>query len=195
MALMPTLPGQQGRFLARGFFTSDDGPLLYTYLDAFFDAVIGRAALARPEDIDVAFMSIVEGTSATLIVNPPVVMQVIAKVPITAGQPVHLDQVADVASVTIPGFTFPERGALGYIFQHGWRRGFYFDLTAHTPGADMGDTLPLPIREPDGRKRSATRGLRLGHRRLPLPDRIAFSASSGRVLADARLGAPRTRQG
>ncbi len=137
MALTAARPGEQLGVLGRGFFTSDDGAILYTFLDSFFDAVIGHAGLVRPEDIQTAFVSILDGTSATLILNPPVQLDVIGKVAIQAGRTVGLDDVADIAKASIPGFSFPDRGAFAYIFQHGWRRGFYFDLTAHAPGADQ----------------------------------------------------------
>jgi hypothetical protein len=61
VSLNAARPGEEVRLLSRGFFTSDDGPILYTCLDALFDAVIGFARVARPEDIQTAFVSIAKG--------------------------------------------------------------------------------------------------------------------------------------
>lgn len=122
--------------IARGFFTSDDGPDMYTYLDSVF-AGFGSAFQnvgIRPEHIDNCLINIVDGTSATIWVNFPTIVESIAKGTVKAGMPATLDNIADARSVSFPGIEMPTKGAVVYTFQHGWRRGLYFDYPAPVNG-------------------------------------------------------------
>jgi hypothetical protein len=121
---VPILPG--------GFFTSDDGPELYVYLDSLFNYFLAKTlarAGFRIEDIDNCLVNIVDGTNAKIWVNFPTVMQSIAKGAVTAGQPVTLDALADIRSVSFRTIPMPSHGAIAYTFQHGWRRALYFDFS------------------------------------------------------------------
>lgn len=117
--------------LSRGFFTSDDGAILYTYLDGLFDCFRPalRGAGIREEAIDNCLINIVDNTSATIWVNFATRLQTIAKAAITAGQEATLNNIADVREASFPEFEMPTRGAIAYTFQHGWRRGLYFDFS------------------------------------------------------------------
>jgi hypothetical protein len=117
--------------LPQGFFTSDDGPVLYTYLDNLFSA-LGDAfnrARVRPEVIDNCLINIVDGTDATIWVNFPTILQTVTKEAINAGDAATLNNLADVRSASFAGVEMPARGAVAYTFQHGWRRGLYFDFS------------------------------------------------------------------
>lgn len=139
--------GETAQVLPRGFFTSDDGAVLYTFLDSFFDCVLAHGGSPRPEQIGSAFVSIVNGTDATAIVNADVQLKIVAKKAVKAGDPVFLDHVADIGEASFPGYAFPSTGAIAYVFQHGWRRGFYFDFTANRLDAPkdkpLGDVASL----------------------------------------------------
>lgn len=141
--------GERVNILRRGFFTSDDGPDLYTYLDDLFQRVLGHAlgaARVDVSDINSCLVNIVDGTKATLWINHPTVLTIVAKGDVKPGQPVALDQVADVRAVALPGIEMPSMGAIAYTFQHEWRRGFFFDFSMlpeepDRPLADVGALL------------------------------------------------------
>jgi hypothetical protein len=133
--------GESVQVLERGFYTSDDGPPLYTFLDSFYGCVLRHGVSLEPERIDAVFVSIVEGTKVTAIVNPPLEMHVLTKESVEGGAPVYRDQLADIVEVRIPGYELPAKGAIAYIFQHGWRRGFYFDFCANSRNAPTEATL------------------------------------------------------
>jgi hypothetical protein len=140
VALNSARRGGTAQILSRGFFTSDDGPVLYTYLDSLFDSLLGHVGLP-PEQIDSAFVSIVNGVDATVLVNPDLELKVVAKRNVKAGAQVLLDDVADVSEAHISGYEFPTSGAIVYVFQHGWRRGLYFDFAANLVGAPKDNPL------------------------------------------------------
>jgi len=123
--------GEQVQVQSRGFYTSEDGSELYTFLDSFYECVLAHGIPLPPERIQTAFVSITEGTSVTAILNHPLELTVLTKAAAKAGDAVFYDHLADIAEARIPGYELPERGAIAYLFQHGWRRGFYFDFTAH----------------------------------------------------------------
>jgi hypothetical protein len=115
----------------RGFFTSDDGAILYTYLDSLF-AVFGSALLkvgVRPEIIRNCLINITDGKRATINLNFETILHTIAKGPVRAGELATLDKLADVRGASFRGIETPTRGAVAYIFEHGWRRGLYFDFS------------------------------------------------------------------
>lgn len=135
MALSAARPGESLQIQSRGFYTSDDGPILYTFLDSFRAYVLGHGVPIPPEQIDSAFVSIGNDRKVTAIVNGDVVLSAVGKRAIAAGQPLYADDVADIASATISGYDFPTEGAIAFVFQFGWRRGFYFDFTGVLPSA------------------------------------------------------------
>lgn len=133
--------------LTKGFYTSDDGAILYTYLDSLFDCFgnpLRRAGIS-PECLDNCLINIVDDTSVTLWVNFQTTLQTIAKTTVTAGQPVTLDNIADIRSATFPEFEMPTRGAIVYTFQQGWRRGLYFDfsMARREPNRPLADLSAL----------------------------------------------------
>jgi hypothetical protein len=143
----PAQGGEQVQVQTQGFLTSDDGPLLYTYLDGFYECVLAHGVPLPPEKIHTALVSIRGGTRVTAIVNPTLRARVLTKVDVKAGDPMFRDQLADVVDMWIPGFDLPDCGALAFLFQIGWRRAFYFDFSAHAPGtqidAPLGDVSAL----------------------------------------------------
>ena len=131
--------GNDVPILGKGFFTSDDGPLLYTYLDSFFGSEIGAGlvrACIRPEDVNTALVNVVDGTTAKVWINFPTKLTVVPKRPIQGGDVVMLNDIADVRDLTLVGIELPTFGALAYTFQAGWRRGFYFDFSMNHPPAE-----------------------------------------------------------
>ncbi|WP_437276046.1 hypothetical protein WME90_33010 [Sorangium sp. So ce375] len=123
--------GQSVKILPRGFYTSDDGPELYTYLDQLFVALLGRTVLSRGvriEDIDNCLVNVVYGTHVKVWINFPTKLTFVAKGELANGHPVALDDIADVREAHFPGIELPDCGSIAYTFQHGWRRGFYFDF-------------------------------------------------------------------
>jgi hypothetical protein len=139
--------GESVQVQSRGFYTSDDGPQLYTVLDSFYDFVLGHGVPLRPEQIARAFVSVADGTEVTALINPPLQLSIVAKGEVKAGHAVYREQIVDTSEARIPGYEFPSRGAIAYLFQDGWRRGFYFDFSAHVPDAPkdkpLGDVASL----------------------------------------------------
>ena len=125
----------------RGFYTSDDGPELYTFLDSLYECILAHGIPLRPEQIQTVFLSITDGVNATAVVNHPLTMKVLTKGAVQAGDPVHYDHLADIVEARIPGYELLDRGAIAYLFQHGWRRGFYFDFSSHRTDATMNAPL------------------------------------------------------
>ncbi len=164
--------GEAVQVQSRGFFTSDDGPELYTFLDAFYDVVLAPGVPLQREHIQSAFVSIIDGTKATAIINAPTVLGAFAKGAVEKGERVTTDHLADIAAATIRGYDFPECGAIAYLFQSGWRRGFYFDFTAH-------DVNP-PSDRPLGNVSALLGSL---HSALMLRERVRMDSSVLRELA------------
>jgi hypothetical protein len=132
MTLNSARGGESASILPRGFFTSDDGPILYTYLDSLFDCFLSRVIASR-EQVRSAFIAIANRTDVTVLVNPDLQLSIVPKGDVKAGAPVFLDHVADISEARIPGYDFPNAGAIAYVFEHGWRRGLFFDFTANLP--------------------------------------------------------------
>lgn len=166
--------GEAVQVQSRGFYTSDDGPQLYAILDSILNSVLRPGVPLPPEAINSVFVSIVGGTKATAIVNPPLVLSVLAKGDVQAHHAVLLDHIADVAEAQISGYEFPSTGAIVYLFQHGWRRGFYFDFSAHAPEA--------PKDKPLGDVAALLGGL---HAALVLRDRVRMDPTVLRKMAAA----------
>lgn len=141
LAMNSARGGETVNVETRAFYTSDDGPLLYTHLDAFYGTILARGVPLRPEQLHTVLVSITDGINVTAIVNPRVVLNALSKGAIEAGSPVLGDHLADISSMLIPGYPFPSRGAVALLMQHGWRRGFYFDFTANAPGVRADDSL------------------------------------------------------
>lgn len=115
---------------SRGFYTSDDGPELYTYLDNMFSHLLGKAMGAAGvsfEHINNCLVNITNGTVARIWINLPVALGCIPKSRLVNGQRVVLDDIADVREARF-GIELPKCGSVAYTFQHGWRRGFYFNF-------------------------------------------------------------------
>jgi hypothetical protein len=129
-------PGEKVNVMGRGFFTSDDGPLMYTMLDSFFSGTLGAALekeQVRVEDIESCLVSIVDGTSVTAWINFPTILWIVAKREVKVHQAVRIDDIADVRDLKLDGVELPTRGALAYTFQTQWRRAFYFDFSMNQP--------------------------------------------------------------
>lgn len=141
MSVSSARGGESVQVQSRGFYTSDDGPQLYTFLDAFYEGILGHGVPLAPEEIASAFVSIAGGTKVTAFINSPLQLNIIAKSDVQPGHGVHREQIADVCDARIPGYEFPSHGAIAYLFQDGWRRGFYFDFTAHLPDEDRDKPL------------------------------------------------------
>jgi hypothetical protein len=133
--------GESVKVQERGFFTSDDGPELYTFLDSFYQCVLRHGVPLGPEQITTVLVSIVDGTKVTAVVNPPLELDVLTKEDTKNGAPVYYDQLADIVGTRIPGYELPTKGAIAYVFQHGWRRGFYFDFRANSREVPKETTL------------------------------------------------------
>lgn len=155
--------------ISRAFVTSDDGPRMYQYLDEFFSgrlaAAIANAALPV-QAIATCLVNVTEGTKARLWLNFPHVLTMVTKRlgRIDRGAHVYLDDVADVRAAILDGVELPSRGAIAYTFQHGWRRGFYFDFSAHEPTAG----------DPNGSIQDLPAVLGWVHGALLLRDRVRF---------------------
>lgn len=123
--------GESVQVLSSGFYTSDDGPELYNYLDQLFVNVLGRIVLStgiRIDDIKNCLVSITYGVNVTIWLNFSTTLNVIPKRALTQGQSVSLDDIADVRAASFPNIDLPTCGSIAYTFQHGWRRGFYFNF-------------------------------------------------------------------
>lgn len=124
--------------IQRGFFTSDDGPLMYTYLDGLFSGNVAKAMTSHGlalENIESCLLNVTDRTKVRLWINFPHVVAIVSKKldAIRAGAPVHLDDIADVRTAELRGVEPPTRGAIAYTFLHRWRRGLYFDFTVNDP--------------------------------------------------------------
>ncbi len=121
-------PNERVEVLVHGFFTSDDGPQLYQFLDDIYGSVLRHGTNLPPEEIKLALVSINRGKVSMLLNPPRMQMQVVTTRGVEAGSPVRLDDLADVVSVAFPGHQLPAEGALIFIFRQQWRHGLYIDL-------------------------------------------------------------------
>jgi hypothetical protein len=159
-------PGEEVKVAQRGTFTSDDGPHVYTFLDAFV-----RTAAFAPlfQGLDLAavtgfLINVVNRTEVTAWINPPVLAgSVISREPIMVGSPIFAEQIAQISEVELGGVDpEPTEGATVYACRVGWRLGLYFDLS---------------MLDPEPRRPIENLRRRLGqvHTLLSLRDRLRFT--------------------
>lgn len=122
----------------QGFYTSDDGPVLYTLLDEIYEALLRHVTDLPTEMIRTVLVNLKRRRGAVLI-NPPVELAVLTKRNVVQGEAVYRDDPADVVAARFPGYELPCEGSLIFIFQHQWRRGLYFDLR------DASDSTDAPL--------------------------------------------------
>lgn len=122
--------GQSVEVVVREFTSSEDGELFVTRLEGLPATLIHKLPVrVQPSQIDHLLALVRRDLSATVYLNE---LNILAKIqatrPISAGEPVREDDIADIAEVTFKGVEVPPDVAVMFLFSVGWRKGFFFDL-------------------------------------------------------------------
>ncbi|RYD72042.1 MAG: hypothetical protein EOP84_23850, partial [Verrucomicrobiaceae bacterium] len=100
----------------QGFYTSDDGPMLYTLLDEIYEVILRHVTDLPTETIRTVIISLRRQRGSVLI-NPAVELAILAKRNVVQGEAVYRDDPADVVAARFPGYEIPNEGAIIFIFQ------------------------------------------------------------------------------
>jgi hypothetical protein len=136
-----------GEFCPIGFTSSEDGIAFVTRLEQLPTIILGKAPAGRavnPSQVDHILAVIGRDKKATVYVNElrPLMAMVINR-PITPGDPVGKDDIADISSVVFDGLTIPDDAGILFLFSIGWRKGLYHDFLPISPLVDSRRTYDL----------------------------------------------------
>jgi hypothetical protein len=130
--LSAALPGETVSVALTEFTSSEDGDLFIGRLEGLPAHLVGKLPIEsniRPGTIDHLLAVILPDRSATVYVNElRVIGQMRAKRPIKAGEPIHQDDVADIAEISFDGVDIPPTAGVMFLFSVGWRKGLFYDL-------------------------------------------------------------------
>lgn len=133
--------GQQVDVIVKEFSSTEDGDLFVARLDGFPTEILQLITEKRfsPSTIDHLLVIIYPDRRAQVFVNELEFMLVIqAKRAINKGQPVMLDDIADVQKLDIPGVEIPQNAGVVFLFSIGWRKGLYYDFSPlQSSGPDL----------------------------------------------------------
>jgi hypothetical protein len=121
------LPGEEGLIEIFGFHTSDDGLDFTRRLEGCDEYITGIPEIT-PSQIDHLLVVIAPDGKATVYVNE-LVFRAKAQVTrgIQSGEPVMLDDIADITEIDV-GVEIPPECGFILLFSWRWRKGFFFDL-------------------------------------------------------------------
>jgi len=136
-ALTSAEKGQTVAVEPRQFLTTDDGEILYTYLDGisslFLNKYFANRRMKIPP-IDTCLITINKQKVAKVYINDfPVDIKIVGKVAVQKGQEITKEDIADILEVGFPTIEIEPDNGIVYIFSYGWRRALYFDFTPIQP--------------------------------------------------------------
>ena len=137
-ALNSAESGQTVTVTQRQFLTTDDGEILYTYLDGISSLFLTKylAEGMTVSQIDQCLITINEQKIAKVYINDfPVMLSIVGKGDIQKGQLIGKENIADTREVAFPTIEIEQNSAIVYIFSYGWRKALYFDYTPIQPGS------------------------------------------------------------
>ena len=115
-----------------GFYSSEDGDEFIQKLEGFPNEIISKLPMSlgiRPSTVDHLIVIIDRDKTATVYVNE---ITFLSKVQVTRsvaeGEPVRLDDIADIHSIIPKGVEIPKSSGLLILISVGWRKGLFFDF-------------------------------------------------------------------
>ena len=125
------------------FLSSEDGDRLIKGLENVSSMLLSKIPADRrpkPSQIDHLLAVIHKDKKATLYINE---LQLRARVSTKkamkasqVGQPVYVDDIADITTLEFPGVEIPNEAGIFFIFSFEWRKGLFYDLTPFQPDSD-----------------------------------------------------------
>lgn len=127
-------PGQVGNLWPERFVYSDQVEF-YEYLDKLSDIYLPGVVI----DIVSHFLAVHhEDESVDVYVNQvPAAVEILAKRDLKAGDPVALQDMADITGLTFPTVSIGERDNLVFCFKRGWKFGLYFNFRQSQDGQSL----------------------------------------------------------
>ena len=112
------------------FISSEDGDLFISRLEGWPNLLLEQASVAiRPSHVDHMLAIISKDKHVTVYINElPIVMQIVAKGTLKAGQGVTANHIADIKSVEFNGVKIPNDCGILFLFSQGWRKGLFYDF-------------------------------------------------------------------
>ncbi|WP_437587809.1 hypothetical protein [Sorangium sp. So ce1000] len=113
-----------------GFVSSEDGEQFVTMLESLSDMLKLSSMPIQESMIDHLVAVIRPDCTATVYINEiGIVTTCQAKEEIQGGQPVRLNQIADISRLRLPGVEVPQDAGLIVVISFRWRKGMFFDCT------------------------------------------------------------------
>lgn len=134
IAASNALPGEQVKVLVRALLTSDQ-PEFYTYMKGISGVLASRVQAAgglfSPNYVSTLLLVTHEDGSADLhLQDVPMLMEVLAKRDVTAGEVVYQSGIADVRRVQFSDLQLKPDDGVFVCFKVGWKFALFFDLAA-----------------------------------------------------------------
>ena len=129
--------------IPREFLSSEDGDRLIKGLEDVSSMLLGKIPADRrpkPSQIDHLLAVIHKDKKATLYINElqfkVLVSTKKAMKASQVGQPVYVDDIADIHTLEFLGVEIPNDAGIFFIFSFEWRRGLFYDLTPFQPDSN-----------------------------------------------------------
>lgn len=126
------LQGEQSLVLVRAGLTSDE-PEFYVYMKNIGNFLAGKAKeLGAHLSIDRAssllLITHADGSADLYVHDIPMMIEILAKKDIAAGDLVYQSGIADVRRIRLPGIELKPDDGILFCFKVGWKFGLFFDL-------------------------------------------------------------------
>ena len=123
--------GEKVKLITREFSSSEDGDLFIQRLEGLNEIINLLPKNITPSTISHLLVLIHKDGTCNVYVNELEFIGTMKtkKNKINKGDPVYIDDIADIETLMIKDVIIPENVGIMFLFSHGWRKGLYFDLT------------------------------------------------------------------
>ena len=129
--------------ISQEFLSSEDGDRLIEGLEEVSRVLFSKIPTDRrpkPSQIDHLLAVVHKDETATLYINELEFMALVstkkAMKASQVGQPVYVDDIADIPTLEFLGVEIPNDAGIFFIFSFEWRKGLFYDLTPFQPDSD-----------------------------------------------------------
>jgi hypothetical protein len=127
--------GEQVPVIQREFISSEDGDVFINRLEQFPSLLLNKVRdqhqiIIVQSPIDNMLAILRQDKKATIYINAPMKALMQAKKPVSAGQVVYRDDIADVRELVFQDIEIPDGVGVMVLFSVGWRKGLFYDLSS-----------------------------------------------------------------
>lgn len=127
--------GEQVPVIQHEFISSEDGDVFINRLEQFPSLLLNKVRdqhqiIIVQSPIDNMLAVLRQDKKATIYINAPMKALMQSKKPVSAGQVVYRDDIADVRELVFQDIEIPDGVGVMVLFSVGWRKGLFYDLSS-----------------------------------------------------------------